>query len=203
VSDRFVGVLAGGSGPQPPPGIEPEAYRLALLEDTYEVAAGLELVTPALILCPPEQPAAEELVWPGTEIVRAAEAPLSTAYAVFHRQGAGQAAIIAPDAPDLPGLLIGKLFRALATAPVAVCQADAGGLVALAVQLPLPDWLDAVLDDEITLDTQDAFARLRDRAPRAAQVRAGPGWHRLRTPADVSLLDPGLEGWESTRALLS
>jgi hypothetical protein len=30
----------------------------------------------------------------------------------------------------------------------------------------------------------------------------GPGWHRLRTPDDLRLLDPGLEGWENTRALL-
>lgn len=203
MSDRFVGVLAGGPGPEPPPGVAAETYRLALLEDTYEVAAALELVSPALILCPPDQPAAEEITWPGTEIVRAADAPLRTAFEAFHAQGATQAAIIAPDAPDLPGLLIGKLFRALSNAPVAVCQADGGGVVALAVKLPLPDWLATVLDTEIDLDTPDAFHRLRESAPRPAQIRSGPGWHRLRHAADVALLDPGLEGWESTRALLT
>ncbi|WP_284454825.1 hypothetical protein [Actinomadura madurae] len=30
----------------------------------------------------------------------------------------------------------------------------------------------------------------------------GPAWHRLRTLDDLRLLDPGLEGWENTRALL-
>lgn len=199
---RVAAVLAAQAA-EPPPGVPSEAYRLALLEDTYEVAASLEFVTPALILCPPDQPAAEEITWPGTELVRAAQAPLATAYARFHELGAAQAAIIAPDAPDLPPLLIGKLFRALGTAAVAVCQADGGGLVALAARLPLPDWLAAVLDTELTLDTPDAFARLRAAAPRPSQVHAGPGWHRLRRPEDVALLDPGLEGWESTRALLS
>ena len=28
-------------------------------------------------------------------------------------------------------------------------------------------------------------------------------WRRLRTPTDVSSLDPALEGWEATRSLLT
>jgi hypothetical protein len=34
-------------------------------------------------------------------------------------------------------------------------------------------------------------------------IATAPGWHRLRTPADLTRLDPGLEGWDNTRALLS
>jgi hypothetical protein len=45
-------------------------------------------------------------------------------------------------------------------------------------------------------------ARLRGAAPRRALV-VTPAWRRLRTPADLGGLDPGLEGWEATRALLS
>ena len=37
--------------------------------------------------------------------------------------------------------------------------------------------------------------------PRSLSV--GPGWHRIRAAEDISRLDPGLEGWEATRALLS
>jgi hypothetical protein len=210
-----------------PPGVDPGEFRLALLEDTYEVVAGLDLVTPALVLNGRTWPAAEAVTWPGTPIIRATT--LSAAFAQLSELGAEQAAIVAPDAPDLPPLLIGKLFRALGTGggderrtagrnerrPVqaAVCPAKDGvagsggpahdgGLVALAVWLPAPRWL---LDcaTEVGLDAPDAFARLRAAAPRPGAVQAGPGWHRLRGPADLAFLDPGLEGWENTRALLA
>ncbi|MGH3240982.1 MAG: hypothetical protein ACRDNL_11430, partial [Spirillospora sp.] len=96
----------------------------------------------------------------------------------------------------------------LGHAPSAACAAHQGdrvpgphGLVALAARLPLPGWLDVVLR-EVDLDTPDALARLRTAAPRPGLVPQGPGWHRLRTPHDLRFLDPGLEGWENTRALL-
>ena len=40
-------------------------------------------------------------------------------------------------------------------------------------------------------------------APAAELVQSTPDWHRLRGPAAVQRLDPALEGWEETRALLS
>ncbi|MEU0572030.1 hypothetical protein ABZ297_42435, partial [Nonomuraea sp. NPDC005983] len=52
------------------------------------------------------------------------------------------------------------------------------------------------------LDDPDLVATLRAQAPGRRMVATGPGWHRLRTPDDLGRLDPGLEGWESTRALL-
>ncbi|WP_231330485.1 hypothetical protein [Actinomadura graeca] len=188
------------SAPDAPPGVDPAEFRLALLEDTYEVVAGLRSVTPALVLDPPDQPDAEAVTWPGTEIVR--EPTLAGAFAALHALGAGEAALVAADAPDLPPLLIGKLFRALGGAPAAACRAaDGHGLVALAARLPLPGWLAAALTG-IGLDTPDALSRLRAAAPRPGLVPQGPGWHRLRTPGDLRSLDPGLEGWENTRALL-
>jgi hypothetical protein len=203
---RYAAVLSIASpraGDPSPPGVDPEEFRLALLEDTYEVVAGLQLVTPALVLDPPDQPGAEAITWPGTAIVR--ERGPAAAFAALEALGAREAVLLAPDAPDLPPLLIGKLFRALGTAPASACQADGphgpDGLVALAARLPLPAWLDAALTD-VDLDTSDALARLRAAAPRPGQVPQGPSWHRLRTPADIGLLDPGLEGWDNTRALL-
>lgn len=197
---RFAAVLAfPARHGNVPPGVDADEFRLALLEDTYEVVAGLELVTPALVLDPPDQPDAEAVTWPGTPIVR--EATLPGAFAALHALGADSAALIAPDAPDLPPLLLGKLFRALGTAPSAACQAEDGTLVALAARLPLPDWLATALHDT-GLDTPDALARLRAAAPRPGLIPQGPGWHRLRTPDDLRLLDPGLEGWDNTRALL-
>ncbi|MEU5882026.1 hypothetical protein [Spirillospora sp. NPDC047279] len=186
------------SGPTPP-GLDADEFRLALLEDTYEVVAGLELVQPALVLSPPDQPDAEAITWPGTLIVR--EGTLPGAFAALHAAGAEEAALLAPDAPDLPQLLLGKLFRALGSAPAAACQSDGGGLVALAARLPLPGWLDTALKDT-DLDVPDALGRLRAAAPRPGQVPQGPSWHRLRTPGDLGFLDQGLEGWDNTRALL-
>ncbi|WP_083980721.1 nucleotidyltransferase family protein [Actinomadura chibensis] len=207
---RFAAVLSRPDRSQPdrgsavPAGVDPDEFRLALLEDAYEVVAGLELVTPALVLDPPDQPDAEAVTWPGTPIVR--EPTLAGAFAALHALGAETAALVAPDAPDLPPLLIGKLFRALGSAPSAACAArPGGGLVALAARLPLPGWLAAALDGTETavdLDTPDALARLRAAAPRPGLVPQGPPWHRLRTTADLRFLDPGLEGWENTRALL-
>jgi hypothetical protein len=209
VTNRFVAVLASGqpAGVAAPPGIDDEEFRLALLEDTYEVVAGLDLVTPALILHRAEWPDAEAITWPGTPVVHTED--LSGALHQLQELGADEAAIVVSDAPDLPPLLIGKLFRALAHAQAAVCPAEGGGLVALAAPLPAPPWLldfvaAAGSDDGAGLfDLPDAFVRLRAAAPRPGVVQDGPGWHRLRAPADTAFLDPGLEGWENTRALLS
>ncbi|MDL4819072.1 hypothetical protein [Actinomadura opuntiae] len=192
------------SGPSAaPPGVDDAGFRLAMLEDVYEVAAGLEFVAAALVVAPGGPPDAETITWPGTPIVR--EPAPAAALAALHALGAREAALIAPDAPDLPPLLIGKLFRALGSAPAAACQDTGGtGLVALAARLPLPGWLAAALDDlgPGALDVPDALALLRAAAPRPGLVPQGPAWHRIRTPADLRLLDPGLEGWENTRALL-
>jgi hypothetical protein len=53
------------------------------------------------------------------------------------------------------------------------------------------------------LTQADAAERLSRAGAGAAAPAVVSGWHRLRTPADVASLDPGLEGWETTRALLS
>ncbi|GAA4240702.1 hypothetical protein GCM10022254_66440 [Actinomadura meridiana] len=197
---RFAAVLSSPARPHAvPPGVDPDEFRLAMLEDTYEVVAGLQLVTSALVLDPPDQPDAEAVTWPGTPIVR--EPTLAEAFAALHTLGADAAALVAPDAPDLPPLLLGKLFRALGHAPASACPAQPEGLVALAARLPLPGWLAAALRD-VDLDTPDALARLRGAAPRPGLVPQGPGWHRLRVAGDLRFLDPGLEGWENTRALL-
>ncbi|WP_207401186.1 hypothetical protein [Actinomadura roseirufa] len=212
---RYAAVLSvPAAAPQAPPGVDPAEFRLALLEDTYEVVAGLRRASSALVLDPPDQPDAEAVTWPGTPIIRARG--LAAAFAALHALGAGEAALVAPDAPDLPPLLIGKLFRALGSAPAAACRDVRGdGLVALAARLPLPGWLAAVLDGTdaaaragtasmgaVDLEVPDALARLRAAAPRPGLVPQGPAWHRIRSAADIRLLDPGLEGWENTRALL-
>jgi glycosyltransferase A (GT-A) superfamily protein (DUF2064 family) len=193
VTARFVAVLAGREVATPP-GTDPAEFRLAVLEDTYEVVAGLEFVTPVLALTTDDEDAAS-ITWPGTEVVRTKG--LGDLLGALADLGADQAAVVAHDAPDLPPLLLGKLFRALGSGEVAICPAKDGGLVALATRLPAAPWI-----GEIDLETEDAPSRLRAAAGRPGAVRSGPGWHRLRRPDDLARLDPGLEGWDNTRILL-
>jgi hypothetical protein len=207
---RWVVVLADrAAGQAAPPGVDARAYALALCEDVLELVADLSIVT-AAVLCLSRGDEAwvadvTGLTWPGTRVEQsaveqaaggAAGESVLEALALAHRRGADAAAVLAGDAPDLPGLLLGKLFRALGSAEVAVSAADGGGLVALASRLPSPGWLIAEL---ASLDA-DALAAQGSGPDRLA---IAPSWHRLRTPADVRRLDPGLEGWATTRSLLS
>ncbi|MEU6717681.1 hypothetical protein ABZ897_39980 [Nonomuraea sp. NPDC046802] len=174
-----------------PPGVDPAKFLEAVAEDTYEMVAGLELVTPVLITSVPEL---EEIVWPGTEVITIKDdEPLKS---ILGRLHADQAAVIAADAPDLPPLLVGKLFRELGRAEITICPAENGGAVAMACALPPPAWADPDLDDAGIVTT------LRAQAPGPRRVATTPGWHRLRTREDVERLDPGLEGWDNTRELI-
>lgn len=203
MTERIVAVCAGPDyGRAAPPGVDAGELRLAVVEDTYELIAGLELVTAALAAPPGDLAAIEELGWPGTPVVPVGmpggTVPVGAVLVELAALGAEQGVVVAGDAPDLPGLLIGKLLRGLGQAAVAVCPAEGGGLVALAARLPAVDWLGS-----LTLDDPGAVDTLRRAAPRRADVNVGPGWHRLRAAADIAALDPGLEGWPATRILLS
>jgi len=208
-----------------PPGRSPEAWRLALTEDTYEVLAALDRVDVAVaVLNGTEASLAEaaSLTWPGTPVYSAptlqealtkaapstagadgADTATGTPAAEAGADGSGTdrvAAVVAVthDAPDLPGLLIGKLFRALSSADIAVCPSEDGSLVAVGVNLPLAPWL----TDSVKLSFDLTLAELDAAKPRRHAVATGPGWHRLRSAADIARLDPGLEGWDATRSLL-
>jgi hypothetical protein len=174
-----------------PPGIEPARFLRAMAEDTYEMVAGLELVHPMILSA--GVPGLEEIAWPGTPVI-SIDSP-SDAFAAL--PPATEGVVISGDAPDLPPLLVGKLFRELGRAEIAVCPAEGGGAVAVAARLPFPSWA------TLGFDEADLVRRLRTQAPGHRKVATGPGWHRLRKPVDVGRLDPGLEGWENTRALLS
>lgn len=207
MSMRYAAVLATtgarSAAAAAPADVAPERFRLAVIEDTYEVIASLDQVSSALALCPGDQPAAESLVWPGTPVLRIT--PGTSAQQTFSALdglavvGADEGAVVAGDVPDLPALLVAKLFRALGSHEVAVAPAANGGLVALASRLPLPEWLSA---SQVGLDTIDALDLLHHASPRRA-LSVGPGWRRLRTAEDLGYLDPGLAGWEATRALLA
>jgi len=185
---------------------DPAALRLAFCEDVYEVLAGLELLDAgAAVQDDQDRAAVVSVTWPDAPVVDLpprdhAGNDLLAALSGLAGLGYEQAVVVSLDAPDLPGLLVGKLFRALGSADVAVCPAEGGGLVALAARLPLAPWVAAT---GVDLDTSDAVTALRAAAPSRAATGVGPGWHRVRTPAELAGLDPGLEGWAATRALRS
>jgi hypothetical protein len=192
VVTRIAAVLVtAGMADATPPGVDPEEFLLAMAEDTYEMVAGLELVEPVIVSA--GVPGLEAIAWPGTPVLSVgspAEAFTALPYGT-------EAVVISGDAPDLPPLLVGKLFRELGRAPISVCPAEGGGAVAVAARLPLPEWATPDFDEP------DMVAALRRQAPGRRMVATGPGWHRLRKPADIARLDPGLEGWDNTRALLT
>jgi hypothetical protein len=195
MNDRRVVVLVvPAEGTWAPPGRSNEAWRLALAEDTYEVLASLDRVEVAVAVIGGDESALPEiagLTYPGTPVYAAA----SVLDAVAEAGPAAAVVAVSHDAPDLPGLLIGKLFRALSSADIAVCPSEDGSLVAIGVNLPVAPWL-------TELDFDLGLAELERDKPRRHAVAVGPGWHRLRSAGDLARLDPGLEGWDATRSIL-
>jgi hypothetical protein len=182
-----------------PPGVDDDALVLAMVEDVVDLVSGMQAVEPVLAVTAGFA-AARETVWPGTPVVEVPPgAGLLDVVARVAALGADEVTVVAGDAPDLPPLLLGKLHSALTTADVAVCPAEGGGLVAFAVSATPAGWLTSVSPG---LDDSEVVEALRRVAPRRA-LSVGPGWHRIRAPYDVGRLDPGLEGWDATRALLS
>ena len=181
-----------------PPGVDPGVWRLALAEDTLDVLALMTEVDPALAVAEPDASLAKELGWPGLRTYVLPALDLRSVFAAAASDGYEQAVALATDAPDLPGMVIAKLLRPLTSKPVAAAAATGtDALIGLSARLPAPDWIPAT-----TLDALDPRS-LRRRAPAITDVAPATGWHRLRTPADLGRLDPRLEGWESTRALLT
>jgi hypothetical protein len=190
---RRVAIVLARHEAVPPPGVDPATYARACLADSYEVLADLEGVHAGIAGTPEQQ----ELLWPGgLALAHWAQLP-DLARAVV--PAAAEVVFVPADVPDLPGLVVAKVFQALGHVPVCVApQRNSGpGCVAVGVRMPWPGWLSASLD----LDTLDAAA-LRHQAP-SPGMRVVPGWHRMRTPDAVHRLDPRLEGWEMTRAVLS
>ena len=196
---RVVVLVVPAEGTWAPPGRDPDAWRLALAEDTYEVLAALDRVDVAVaVVGGSESALAEvaELTWPGTSVY-AVDPGRPVLDAVQLAGPAAAVVAVSHDVPDLPGLLIGKLFRALGSADIAVTPAEDGSIVAIGVNVPTAEWVTEVAP---TFDL--ALSELEGRKPRRHAVAIGPGWHRLRSAGDIARLDPGLEGWDVTRSLL-
>jgi hypothetical protein len=176
--------------------VVPDSLAAAMLEDVVDLVAEMQQVDGALVATTASEPVARAVAWPGMPVVVVESPDVGAGLDALIGAGADEGALVCADAPDLPALLLGKLFSALTSVEVAICPAASGDLVAVASRLPVPTWL---ADLQLTLDAPDAILALRAAAPTRALV-VGSGWHRIRTVADIVRLDPGLEGWEATRA---
>jgi hypothetical protein len=177
-----------------PPGVDSSAFAAACLLDSYEVVADLIGVTSGIA-----GPASvAEMLWPG-----ALHLPADITVPTMARQlseVADELVVLPADLPDLPGLVLAKLFKVLHRTDIAIApERGRDGCAAIGLSLPVADW---VPDDAFDLD-DNPFERLSAAAPRRSRCTLAPAWHRLRTPNDLRRLDPGLEGWEETRALLA
>lgn len=177
-----------------PEGIDPSRFAAACLLDSYEVVADLIGVKSGIA----GPPSVAEMLWPEalhlpTDITLGAMADQLS-------EVADELVVLPADLPDLPGLVLAKLFKVLHRTEIGIAPERAGnGCAAIGVSLPLADWIP---DDAFDLD-RNPYTRLSAIAPRRSRCVLTPAWHRLRTPGDVRRLDPGLEGWEETRALLA
>lgn len=189
---RLVVVLARHRAVSPA-GPDPARFAWAALADSYEVAA--ELVDVDATIAGPA--AAAELLYPGARLLPG-EADLTRLCAIAGEAGYDQLVFLPGDAPDLPGLVVAKMFKALFRAAVCVSPERGGsGCLGLGAMLPLAPWVTLPAD----LDT-DPRRALQSAAPRRSQVATTPDWHRLSTPEATARLDPALEGWEETRLVL-
>jgi hypothetical protein len=182
-----------------PPGADPARWRRALADDVVDLLATLAEVEPALAVVEVDRGFAAAVAWPTMRVYVLPDLAVHTLFAAVAGDGFDQAAVIAADAPDLPGMQIAKLLRPLTTRPLAAAPivGEDLGLLGLAARLPAPLWL-----PDLDLETS-TVAKIRAAAPDATDVIGTPGWHRLRIPAALARLDPELDGWEQTRALLS
>ncbi|WP_229071429.1 hypothetical protein [Actinoplanes sp. DH11] len=183
--------------PWSPPGVELSAWRAALAEDVVDLLARLSAADAAIAAAPGDRQLAEEIAWPGMKIYDVPAPTVLPVLAAAAADGYDQAAVIAADAPDVPGMTLGKLLQPLDSRPVAVASGGpGGGLLGVATTLPAPDWL---ADHDLDTATPQ---RLRRTAPAPGDVTSTAPWRRLRGPAELATLDLALEGWENTRALL-
>jgi hypothetical protein len=181
-----------------PPGIDPRAWRLALADDLLDVFALMAEVDAAMAVGAGDEAILAELGWPGLRSYVLPSLDVATVLSAATADGFEQAVALVADAPDLPGMIIAKLLRPLTTRAVSAAPVTGAvqGLIGVGANLPVPEWLPAVPLDALTPQA------LRRSAPTITDVAPATGWHRLIGPADLARLDPRLEGWEATRALL-
>jgi hypothetical protein len=115
---------------------------------------------------------------------------------------ADELGVVTADAPDLPGLVLAKMFQVLHPVDLVLApQCNGGECVAIGVAVPPRDWL---IKDLLDLQ-RCAVAQLPSNEAGAGRSRwaLASAWHRLRGREDLARLDHGLAGWGRTGPLLA
>ena len=186
--------------PWSPPGVDLGSWRQALAEDVVDLLATLSEVEPAIAATAADRALADAVAWPSMRVYEVLPEPtVNAAFAAAAADGFEQAAVIAADAPDVPGLVLGKLLRPLTTRTGGGGARRAGGRPA-GRGLPAAG---AGLAADRSTSTATLRRSLRKAAPQPNEVATTPAWRRLRGPADLATLDPAVEGWDATRLLLT
>jgi 2-phospho-L-lactate guanylyltransferase (CobY/MobA/RfbA family) len=174
-----------------------EDWRAALAEDVVDLLARLSAASAAVACVAADRELAESIAWPGMAVWEVASATIRPVFEAAALEGFDQAAIVASDAPDVPGMVLGKLLQPLESKAVAVAPGGpSGGALGVAARLPLASWVGDVSLDDATAQV------LRRGAPSPGDVATTAAWRRLRGAAELASLDMGLEGWDNTRVLL-
>ena len=90
----------------------PDAFARALAEDVADLLADLPGLEPVVAAAADRVADAEDIVWPGTPVLETVLATPTEVFAALAARGYDEAALVAADAPDLPGLLVAKPFSA-------------------------------------------------------------------------------------------
>jgi len=146
-----------------PPGLDPRAWRRALADDAVDLLATLAEVEPALAVETSDRDFAAAVAWPGMRVYALAQPTVASVLEAAAADGFEQAAIIAADAPDLPGMLIAKLLRPLTTRDAAAAPAagDPTGLLGLALTAGRPGFAAVdVYDDEPIFNADHPLLKL-------------------------------------------
>ncbi|MGH3717100.1 MAG: hypothetical protein ACRDT4_27105, partial [Micromonosporaceae bacterium] len=109
-----------------PPGVDRTAWWRALAEDSVDLLATLAEADVGLAAGPSTVALAEQVRWPSMPVFPLARPRAVLALQAAADQGYDQAAVLAGDAPDLPGMLIGKLLQPLDRKPVSAAPAMGG-----------------------------------------------------------------------------
>jgi len=180
-----------------PEHLDPGAWRTALAEDLIDLLGRLNEVDVAVAVAASELAFAESVRSPGMTIFPLDRLCARSAFAAASAAGFDHAGVLAPDAPDLPGLLVGKLMRAVGRRPLAALpQLNGPGLVGLAATLPAPAWLPELPLSDLRVTGLRAGSG-------SAEIGETPGWRRITKAADTAWLDLRLDGAESVQALLA
>src|ERR1700753_729860 len=98
-------------------------------EDVVDLLARLATADAAIAATAQDRALAEDIAWPGMKIYEIETPTVRPVPPAATAAASDKVACLPADAPDLPGMILGKLLRPLETKPVAVAPGGPQGLL--------------------------------------------------------------------------